>query len=60
MTLVRFILVSAQGRQVMEFDSPSKAREWATKRQETAKGSIPKLTLIKQTTTTVKKVIDYV
>lgn len=61
MTSERFLLMTAQGRSVREFESPEAARNWAQKRKESADGYYcPDLILIKKTTTTVEEILDYV
>jgi hypothetical protein len=61
MTSEQFLLMSAQGRPVREFESPDAARHWAQKRKESADGYYcPNLILIKKTTTVVEEILDYV
>ena len=60
MTSERFLLITAQGRPVREFESPEAARTWALKRKDKAQGYCPELVLIKKTTTVVEEILDYV
>ena len=61
MTSIRFLLVTAQGRLVREFESAQAARIWAQKRKESADGYYcPDLILVKKTTTVVEEILDYV
>ena len=65
MTSERYLLITAQGRHVREFESPEAARTWAQKRIEKLNligysGILPDLILIKKTTTVVEEILDYV
>lgn len=59
MTSERFLLVTAQGRPVREFESHEAARNWAWMRKQ-RDGFVPELILIKKTTTVVEEILDYV
>lgn len=56
----RFVLVTAHGHAVIEFDTPEKARRWAQERKDKAQGYCPELVLIKKTTTVVEEILNYV
>ena len=62
MVTERFLLITAQGREVMEFESTRMAYKWAQERKDKAQGWCPELILIliRKTTTVVEEILDYV